>query len=102
MNTTMIVDSLVAVQHAILTHEAQIESLDRAIGDGDHFINVRRGCEVLVGMREEFPGLTPSQAFQKIGMKLLGTIGGATLAPAALSLRINSTAPLRLASFWSE
>jgi len=78
MNTTMIVDSLVAVQRAILANEASIESLDRAIGDGDHFINVRRGCEVLVGMRDDFPGLTPSQAFQKIGMKLLGTIGGAS------------------------
>jgi dihydroxyacetone kinase-like protein len=78
MNTSHIVESLAAVQHAILSNEAQIESLDRAIGDGDHFINVRRGCEVLVAMRGELPGLTPSQAFQKIGAKLLGTIGGAS------------------------
>lgn len=78
MNTTLIVDSLTAVRHAILANESQIESLDRAIGDGDHFINVRRGCDVLVAMVGDLPGLTPSQAFQKIGMKLLGTIGGAS------------------------
>jgi dihydroxyacetone kinase-like protein len=78
MNTTMIIDSLAAVQRAILANEAQIESLDRAIGDGDHFINVRRGCEVLVGMSGQLPGLTPSQALHKIGMKLMGTIGGAS------------------------
>ena len=78
MNTTMIIDSLAAVQQAILASESQIESLDRAIGDGDHFINVRRGCEVLVEMSNQLPGLAPSQALQRIGMKLLGTIGGAS------------------------
>jgi phosphoenolpyruvate---glycerone phosphotransferase subunit DhaL len=78
MNTTMIIESLAAVQRAILANESEIESLDRAIGDGDHFINVRRGCEVLVGMSDQLPELPPSQALQKIGMKLLGTIGGAS------------------------
>jgi dihydroxyacetone kinase-like protein len=78
MNTSLIVESLDAVQRAILANEAQIESLDRAIGDGDHFINVRRGCEVLVALRPDLAALTPSQAFQKIGMKLLSTIGGAS------------------------
>jgi dihydroxyacetone kinase-like protein len=78
MNTTMIIDSLIAVQRAIHASEAQIEALDRAIGDGDHFINVCRGCEVLVGISDQLPDLPPSQALQKIGMKLLGTIGGAS------------------------
>ena len=78
MNTTMIIESLAAVQRAIHANESEIESLDRAIGDGDHFINIRRGCEVLVGMSDQLPDLPPSQALQKIGMKLLGTIGGAS------------------------
>jgi len=78
MNTVLILDALVAVQRSILANESQIESLDRAIGDGDHFINVRRGCEVLVAMRPELHGLEPAAALQKIGLKLLGTIGGAS------------------------
>lgn len=78
MNTNLIIDSLVAVQRAILANESQIESLDRAIGDGDHFINVRRGCEVVVSMSSDLQGLPPALALQKIGLKLLGTIGGAS------------------------
>ena len=78
MNTTTIIDSLAAVQRAILANESQIESLDRAIGDGDHFINVSRGCEVLVGISDRVAALPPSQALQKIGMKLMATIGGAS------------------------
>jgi dihydroxyacetone kinase-like protein len=74
----MITDALAAVQRAILANESQIESLDRAIGDGDHFINVRRGCEVLVVLSPDLKSLPPGLALHKIGMKLLGTIGGAS------------------------
>jgi dihydroxyacetone kinase-like protein len=78
LNTTMILDALAAVQRSILANESQIESLDRAIGDGDHFINVRRGCEVLVTLSPDLKGMAPGLALHKIGMKLLGTIGGAS------------------------
>lgn len=78
MKTQHIIEALEAVQAAILANESQIESLDRAIGDGDHFINVRRGCEVLMGLRGELAPLPPAEAFGKIGMKLLSTIGGAS------------------------
>src|SRR5256885_4604986 len=78
MNTPLILASLSAVQRAILANEAQIESLDRAIGDGDHFINVRRGCEVLVALSPDLQDAPPSVALNKIGLKLLGTIGGAS------------------------
>ena len=78
MKTVHIIDALEAVQAAILANESQIESLDRAIGDGDHFINVRRGCDVLMAMRDELAPLAPAAAFGKIGIKLLSTIGGAS------------------------
>jgi dihydroxyacetone kinase-like protein len=78
MNTQDIIASVEAVQAAILANEQQIESLDRAIGDGDHFINVRRGCEAIAAIKAELVPLPPSQAFNRIGMKLLSTIGGAS------------------------
>jgi phosphoenolpyruvate---glycerone phosphotransferase subunit DhaL len=78
MNTQDIIAAVEAVQAAILANEQQIESLDRAIGDGDHFINVRRGCEAIVALRPELVPLPPSLAFNRIGMKLLSTIGGAS------------------------
>jgi phosphoenolpyruvate---glycerone phosphotransferase subunit DhaL len=78
MNTALIIESIAAVQKSILANEAHIESLDRAIGDGDHFINVKRGCETITAMAEDLKDEKPAQAFQKIGMKLLATIGGAS------------------------
>jgi phosphoenolpyruvate---glycerone phosphotransferase subunit DhaL len=78
MNTQDIVAAVEAVHAAILANEQQIESLDRAIGDGDHFINVRRGCEAITALRGDLAPLAPAAAFQRIGMKLLSTIGGAS------------------------
>ena len=78
MDTHTITLAIAAVRRAILADEAQIESLDRAIGDGDHFINVRRGCEVLVVLSPDLKGMPPGPALHKIGVKLLGTIGGAS------------------------
>jgi dihydroxyacetone kinase-like protein len=78
MKTTFILQAANAVNEAILANEAEIESLDREIGDGDHFINMKRGCATIVAMHDELAGLTPDAALQKIGMKLLSTIGGAS------------------------
>jgi phosphoenolpyruvate---glycerone phosphotransferase subunit DhaL len=78
MTTSLIVASLDAVHKSIVANEADIESLDRAIGDGDHYLNIKRGCEVLSSMRDELNRLPPSAALNAIGMKLLSTIGGAS------------------------
>jgi phosphoenolpyruvate---glycerone phosphotransferase subunit DhaL len=67
-----------AIREAILAHEADIECLDREIGDGDHYINMKRGCEAIVGLAEELNPLPATDALNKIGMKLLSTIGGAS------------------------
>jgi len=78
MDTQTILESIQAVNDAILANEHAIESLDREIGDGDHFINIKRGCGALMAMREELAPLSPSDAFQRMGMKLMSTIGGAS------------------------
>jgi phosphoenolpyruvate---glycerone phosphotransferase subunit DhaL len=78
MNSSIIVSSINAVHAAILANESSIESLDRAIGDGDHYLNVIRGCEVLLVMRADLESKAPGAAFNAIGMKLLSTIGGAS------------------------
>lgn len=78
MKTEFILQAAEASNAAILAHEAEIESLDREIGDGDHFINMRRGAAAIVGLRGELAGLAPDAVLQKIGMKLLSTIGGAS------------------------
>jgi dihydroxyacetone kinase-like protein len=78
MNSQFILTAATAIQNAILQHESELESLDRAIGDGDHYINMKRGAQAIVEMQPELAALTPDTVLNKIGMKLLSTIGGAS------------------------
>ena len=78
MKTEFILQAAEAVQQAIQANESELESLDRAIGDGDHFINMKRGSTTVVEMKSELASLTPDAALNKIAMKLLSTIGGAS------------------------
>lgn len=78
MKTEFILQAIDAISIAIHAHESEIESLDRAIGDGDHFINIKRGVTTIAAMREELSALPADVALQRIGMKLLSTIGGAS------------------------
>ncbi|MFM9912732.1 MAG: dihydroxyacetone kinase subunit DhaL [Methylophilaceae bacterium] len=78
MQTAFILRAADAINQAILNSESVLESLDREIGDGDHFINMKRGATTIVAMRDELAPLSADAALQKIGSKLLSTIGGAS------------------------
>jgi dihydroxyacetone kinase-like protein len=78
MTASFIVAAAIAIQDTILKHEADLECLDRAIGDGDHYINMKRGAGAIVDIQQELATLTADAALNKIGMKLLSTIGGAS------------------------
>ncbi len=78
MKTEFILKAAQAINDAILANESTIESLDREIGDGDHYINMKRGCATVLAMQSELTTLAPDAVLQKIGMKLLSTIGGAS------------------------
>ncbi|MDP8567676.1 dihydroxyacetone kinase subunit DhaL [Methylophilus aquaticus] len=78
MQSKWINQAALKIQQSILKHEADIECLDREIGDGDHYINMKRGCEAISKMAEELEGFNAPDALNKIGMKLLSTIGGAS------------------------
>ncbi|WP_047538329.1 dihydroxyacetone kinase subunit DhaL [Methylotenera versatilis] len=78
MKTAFILSASLAIHAAIVANESEIESLDRAIGDGDHYINMKRGTETVAGMYNELLPLPADEALNKIGIKLLSTIGGAS------------------------
>lgn len=66
-----------AAATAIREHAAHLTELDRAIGDGDHGINMQRGFDALAEARDEICGLPLPDALHKIGMTLVMKIGGA-------------------------
>jgi dihydroxyacetone kinase-like protein len=70
-----LIDAAVA---AVRADAERLTALDRAIGDGDHGVNLRRGFEAIAAARDELTGLPLGQALQKAGMAIVMTVGGAS------------------------
>ena len=68
-----------AATQIINEHAEEVTALDQAIGDGDHVFNLQRGLTALEGLADELAALNDwSTAFQKIGMSLMSSVGGAS------------------------
>ena len=78
MTNGFIIKCIDSVAKTILDAEEEIEHLDRAIGDGDHYINIKRGSIAVQSIESELTTLPPDQAFKKIGMTLMTSVGGAS------------------------
>ena len=73
------VDSLIDVmRETIDRHADELTSLDQAIGDGDHGINMKRGFDAVAEARGDIAPLPWDAALQKIGMTLVMKVGGAS------------------------
>jgi phosphoenolpyruvate---glycerone phosphotransferase subunit DhaL len=67
-----------AIADVIENNAEEITILDQAIGDGDHVINLQRGIQALMVQSAEVSQLDWDAAWQKIGMTLMSTVGGAS------------------------
>ena len=63
---------LVAENKELLT------DLDAAIGDGDHGANMDRGMRAVVAVLDDTTPATAAALFNKVGMTLVSTVGGAS------------------------
>ena len=66
------------VAEAVRASAEELAELDRAIGDGDHGANLRRGFDAVAGLGEELDAMPAGQALQKAGMTLVMKVGGAS------------------------
>lgn len=78
-NTPAILPILISSIAKVIEHHAvELTELDQAIGDGDHVSNLQRGLQALQAQGENLALLDWPQAFQKIGMTLMSSVGGAS------------------------
>ncbi len=63
---------------AIALHAEELTSLDQAIGDGDHGVNMKRGFDAIAKAADEIIALPMGPALQKAGMTLVMSVGGAS------------------------
>jgi dihydroxyacetone kinase-like protein len=67
-----------AVAATIIDHADELTTLDQAIGDGDHGLNMRRGFEAVRADTASIAEKPLPEALRAIGMHLVMKVGGAS------------------------
>lgn len=82
MNDSLIIkvalsDLVTKVCSNLYENESQLTILDQAIGDGDHGLNIRNGCQSLKEISRDLDLLEYDKAFRAISDVLFDCMGGA-------------------------
>ena len=67
-----------AATQALVDHTEELTDLDRAIGDGDHGLNMRRGAQAIQARIDELAALPLDEALKAMGMTCMASIGGSS------------------------
>lgn len=75
---SLIADLVAKVTSVIEDYAEELTELDRAIGDGDHGLNMQRGFRAVGEISGELETLGFGAALNKVGMTLVMKVGGAS------------------------
>lgn len=67
-----------ALAASMIEHAEELTSLDQAIGDGDHGLNMKRGFEAVLATLPALADKSPPEMLKAIGMTLVMKVGGAS------------------------
>jgi dihydroxyacetone kinase-like protein len=67
-----------AMVEAVVAEAEQLSELDRAIGDGDHGVNMLRGFTAIADKRDELGALPLGASLEAMGKLLVMNVGGAS------------------------
>ena len=69
------------IQHAtqtLIDHVEELTTLDQAIGDGDHGLNMKRGSQAIQAKLPALEGQPMAAVLKTLGMTCMSTIGGSS------------------------
>ncbi|BAO88763.1 dihydroxyacetone kinase subunit DhaL [Caballeronia cordobensis] len=78
MNGRTLMTCIDAAHASLKEHADEIASLDQAIGDGDHIINLLRGMDALAALRASIEAEAFAPALKLAAAKVLSTVGGSS------------------------
>jgi phosphoenolpyruvate---glycerone phosphotransferase subunit DhaL len=67
-----------AVAHRVIASADELTDLDRAVGDGDHGANMRRGFEAVLAAVDELSAKSLGESLKGVGTTLVMKVGGAS------------------------
>jgi phosphoenolpyruvate---glycerone phosphotransferase subunit DhaL len=78
MDSDLLRTMIVAAAQRIVDSAGELTALDSAIGDGDHGINMKRGCAEVLSQLDAIAAKPAGEALKAVGMALVMKVGGAS------------------------
>jgi dihydroxyacetone kinase-like protein len=78
MDTALKKQLIEALAATVARHAEELTSLDQAIGDGDHGVNMKRGFEAVLAEADAIAAKPLPDALKQLGMTLVMKVGGAS------------------------
>ena len=78
MESALLRQLIERVCQAVIARADHLTDLDQAIGDGDHGVNMKRGCEAVLAEIDSTVAKPLPEALRAIGTQLVMTVGGAS------------------------
>src|SRR5260221_2775513 len=78
MSSEVLRNAIEQVCRAVIGATDHLTDLDQAIGDGDHGLNMKRGCEAVLADLDAIAAKPLPEALRAIGTHLVMTVGGAS------------------------
>lgn len=69
---------ITAMTESVVAHAEELTTLDQAIGDGDHGLNMKRGFEAVLAEADAIAAKPLPEALKVIGTTLVMKVGGAS------------------------
>src|SRR2546430_3312970 len=78
MNSTMQRRLIEDVANVVIRHADELTTLDQAIGDGDHGLNMKRGATAILERLDDLAAMPLPDALKAAGQTLVMKVGGAS------------------------
>jgi len=72
------IDLIHRATQTLIDHVDELTTLDQAIGDGDHGLNMKRGAQAIQALAGQLEALPLNDALKRMGMSCMSTIGGSS------------------------
>jgi dihydroxyacetone kinase-like protein len=69
---------IAAAAERVIASASELTALDQAIGDGDHGLNMKRGCAAVLAELDTIAAKPTGEALTSVGMTLVMKVGGAS------------------------
>jgi phosphoenolpyruvate---glycerone phosphotransferase subunit DhaL len=78
LDSTTLRSMIAAAAECVIENADELTLLDQAVGDGDHGINMKRGCAEVLSQLDGISAKPAGEALKAVGMALVMKVGGAS------------------------